>query len=120
MKEINMVFTIQDIILILGYLATLIATYVAISGRIVKLESKQEVLDNKISYIDGISSKDRDKFDIEKNNIWRKLADIEAGQGRTNIFLEENLKTLTKIISTQEIRMERLEESVRQLQYDTK
>ena len=113
-----MVFTIQDIGVIVAQLTVLLTLYVSITNRLIKLESKQEVLDNKLSYIEGTTNKERDKFDSEKTIIWRKLADIEAAHGRTNIFLEENLKTLTSIVTRQEIRTERMEEAVKQLQID--
>jgi hypothetical protein len=120
MDKFSMVFTLQDIALILGHVVTIIGVYVALSSRVVKLESKQEVVENKVSYSEGMLAKDRDRFEVERSNIWKKLADIEAGQGRTNVFLEENLRTLTAIVSRQELRVERIEESVRQLQIDTK
>lgn len=101
-----MQYTLGDILMIIGYVGGLIATYVVITSRITRLEVKHdsfsEVTREKIALLFTGVEKNKAEIDRERRFVLEKLAQIESGQTKTNIFLEENLKNLTRIISLHE------------------
>lgn len=107
-----MQINLSDIITIIGLLIPIIASYVTLR----KNQTEQEVRLK-------IFEKDLDKARIELDQLraelirenketWKKLSAIEAGQMKTNVFLEENLKRLTAISQRHGIQIEGLEEKV--------
>ena len=102
----NMQYTLGDILMIVGYVGGLIATYVVITGRITRLEVKQESFSEsereKILHLRAAVEKNAVEIDREHRYVLEKLAHIESSQTKTNVFLEENLKNLTRIITLHE------------------
>lgn len=111
-----MQYTIGDVLMIIGYVGALIATYVVITNRITKLEVKHasftESAADKLSSIRSDVRNNKSEIDQEKRFVLQKLALLESGQSKTNIFLEENLKRLTEILSKQDSRIGDMEKQL--------
>lgn len=98
----NMQYQLSDLLMIIGYIGGLIATYVIMTSRITRIEVKIETLLEKYNLVKTDVEKNKEAIDREKRYVVEKLAQIEAGQAKTNVFLEENLKNLTRIITVHE------------------
>lgn len=98
----NMQYQLSDLLMIIGYIGGLIATYVIMTSRITRIEVSIETLIEKYTLVRADVEKNKDAIDKEKRYVVEKLAQIEAGQAKTNVFLEENLKNLTRIITVHE------------------
>lgn len=98
----NMQYQLSDLLMIIGYIGGLIATYVIMTSRITRIEVRIETLVEKYTLIRADVEKNKESIDKEKRYVVEKLAQIEAGQAKTNVFLEENLKNLTRIITVHE------------------
>lgn len=98
----NMQYQLSDLLMIIGYIGGLIATYVIMTSRITRIEVRIETLVEKYTLIKADVEKNKESIDKEKRYVVEKLAQIEAGQAKTNVFLEENLKNLTRIITVHE------------------
>jgi len=98
----NMQYQLSDLLMIIGYIGGLIATYVIMTSRITRIEVRIETLIEKYTLVRADVEKNKESIDKEKRYVVEKLAQIEAGQAKTNVFLEENLKNLTRIITVHE------------------
>lgn len=101
----TMEYTLGDILMIVGYVGGIIATYIVISNRITRLEVKQEAFREKISELQMDIRSNKSAIDQEKRFVLEKLAILESGQSKTNVFLEENLKRLTEILAMHDTRL---------------
>ena len=108
----NMQYTLGDILMIIGYVGGLIATYVVITSRITRLEVRLdtfvETSGEKINLLREEVNKNKSDIERERRYVVEKLAQIESGQTKTNIFLEENLKNLTRIITLHETEIHKM------------
>lgn len=107
-----MQYTLGDILMIIGYVGGLIATYVVITSRITRLEVRLdtfvETSGEKINLLREEVNKNKSDIERERRYVVEKLAQIESGQTKTNIFLEENLKNLTRIITLHETEIHKM------------
>ena len=98
--------------MIIGYVGGLIATYVVITSRITRLEVRLdtfvETSGEKINLLREEVNKNKSDIERERRYVVEKLAQIESGQTKTNIFLEENLKNLTRIITLHETEIHKM------------
>lgn len=103
---LTMQYTLGDVLMIIGYVGGLIATYVVITSRItrleVRLDSFRETVLDKLLHQQAAIDKNKSEIDADRRYTMEKLALIESGQTKTNVFLEENLKNLTRIITLHE------------------
>lgn len=101
-----MQYTLGDVLMIIGYVGGLIATYVVITSRItrleVRLDSFREAVLDKLLHQQTAIDRNKSEIDADRRYTMEKLALIESGQTKTNVFLEENLKNLTRIITLHE------------------
>ena len=94
--------------MILGYLAGLATVFIVIRERITRVEVRQDNILERLTIIKSDVDKNKTDIERERRYVLEKLAQIEAGQSRTNIFLEENLKNLTRIITLHEGEIDKL------------
>lgn len=117
MEILTMHFTLGDIVELLGLFIVGLSAYVSVRKSVVKLEVNSQNLKEEVISLKGKIDKVQDDDKIDKSEIWKKLASIEATQAETNIFLKENLKHLTFIIESHEDRLENIKEKLEY--YDT-
>lgn len=112
-SELIMELSLSEILTIVGLLFTIIATvgsvYIILTNRITRLEVKQEGIQKDLAEANGkikVVEQEREK---DHRFLLEKLSGIESGQVETNVFLRENLKSITQIITSHANKIESLE-----------
>lgn len=110
----KMNYELGDILMIVGYIGGLIATYVLMASRITRLEVRLDMALEKYIHLRADVEKNKEAIERDRRYVVEKLAQIEAGQAKTNVFLEENLKNLTRIITVHEVEISKLNDKISQ------
>ena len=102
----TMEFTLEDILMFLSLMGGLLGVWIFHTNRTTRLEARldsfMDTTREKTSDIQASTIKNRESIEQERRYVVEKLAQIESGQSRTNVFLEENLKRLTAILESHE------------------
>jgi len=110
-----MQYGLGDILIIVGYIGGLIGVYVVIISRLTRTEIRQDAIRELLASLRTEVEKNKADIDREMRSAVDKLVRIEAGQVKTNTFLEENLKNLTRIISMHELEIDKIQEKLDQV-----
>lgn len=111
----DMQYGLGDILIIVGYIGGLIGVYVVIISRLTRTEIRQDAIRELLASLRTEVEKNKADIDREMRSAVDKLVRIEAGQVKTNTFLEENLKNLTRIISMHELEIDKIQEKLDQV-----
>lgn len=115
----NMEYTLGDILMIIGYVGGLILLFIVVRERLTRLEVQQDTINEKLTALRSDVDQNRAALEKERRYLVEKLAQIETGQARTNVFLEENLKNLTRIIAMHETEIERIKDKLDKINTNT-
>ena len=95
---LDMQFTLSEILTLLTFLGTLATVWFNLRKQIVQLQSSQREDEKKITKLEVMFEKEKDKRDVDQKELWQKLVEIESSQNKTNVFLEENLKAIKTLL----------------------
>lgn len=115
----DMQYGLGDILIIVGYIGGLIGVYVVIISRLTRTEIRQDAIRELLASLRTEVEKNKADIDREMRSAVDKLVRIEAGQVKTNTFLEENLKNLTRIIAMHETEIERIKDKLDKINTNT-
>jgi len=101
----DMDLSLSDILTILGGIGALVGVYVALKKSIIESKSlinqhHNQIAEQKkeIQALTASLQTERDTRNVDNKELWTKLVAIESSQSRTNIFLEENLKSINRLL----------------------
>lgn len=115
----NMEYTLGDILMIIGYVGGLILLFIVVRERLTRLEVQQDTINEKLTALRSDVDQNRAALEKERRYLVEKLAQIETGQARTNVFLEENLKNLTRIIAMHETEIDKIKDKLDKINTNT-
>lgn len=114
-----MEYTLGDILMIIGYVGGLILLFIVVRERLTRLEVQQDTINEKLTALRSDVDQNRAALEKERRYLVEKLAQIETGQARTNVFLEENLKNLTRIIAMHETEIDKIKDKLDKINTNT-
>ena len=91
-------FTLTDVFQIVGYLGAFISLYIAIRKDQVKSDTIIQQHEEKIKELRATLKEETNKRNLDTKELWNKLVNIENTQSQTNVFLEENLKSINRLL----------------------
>lgn len=104
--DLTMQFTLTDVLTILTLLGGIVAVYTTLRKNIIEskilIDQHQKQIQDQKFEIDRLVTKlenEQEQRDIDNKELWTKLVGIESAQSQTNIFLEENLKSINKLLT---------------------
>lgn len=108
----QMQINLSDIITIIGLLIPIIGVYVSLRRTQTEQQVRLTIFEKDIEKVKVELDQLRAELIRENKETWRKLSAIEAGQMKTNVFLEENLKRLTAISERHGLQIDGLEDKM--------
>lgn len=111
-----MEFTLGDIIMFFTFLGGLVGVWVFHTNRTTRLETRFDAFMNtareRIAEVQIAVAENRKRIEQDRRYVIEKLAHIESSQNETNMFLKENLKNLTRIITVHEEQIRELKKTI--------
>lgn len=96
--KLDMQFTLSEILTLLTFFGTVTTIWFNLRKQIVQLQSSQREDEKKLTKLEVMFEKEKDKRDVDQKELWQKLVEIETNQNKTNVFLEENLKAIKTLL----------------------
>lgn len=105
-----MQFDLADILTILSLLGVLVGVYVTLRRDQVRVSTIIQQHEEKLRELGLTVKEETNKRDIDNKELWTKLVSIESSQSRTNVFLEENLKSINRLLEIHDLSIKKIED----------
>jgi|DEB0MinimDraft_6_1074348.scaffolds.fasta_scaffold149125_2 hypothetical protein len=108
--QTSMQFNLADILTILSLLGVLVGVYVTLRRDQVRVSTIIQQHEEKLKELGLTVKEETNKRDIDNKELWTKLVSIESSQSRTNVFLEENLKSINRLLEIHDLSIKKIED----------
>jgi len=108
--QTSMQFDLADILTILSLLGVLVGVYVTLRRDQVRVSTIIQQHEEKLKELGLTVKEETNKRDIDNKELWTKLVSIESSQSRTNVFLEENLKSINRLLEIHDLSIKKIED----------
>ena len=108
--QTSMQFDLADILTILSLLGVLVGVYVTLRRDLVRASTIIQQHEEKLRELGLTVKEETNKRDIDNKELWTKLVSIESSQSRTNVFLEENLKSINRLLEIHDLSIKKIED----------
>ena len=108
--QTSMQFDLADILTIISLLGVLVGVYVTLRRDQVRASTIIQQHEEKLKELGLTVKEETNKRDIDNKELWTKLVSIESSQSRTNVFLEENLKSINRLLEIHDLSIKKIED----------
>jgi len=108
--QTSMQFNLADILTILSLLGVLVGVYVTLRRDQVRVSTIIQQHEEKLKELGLTVKEETNKRDIDNKELWTKLVSIESSQSKTNVFLEENLKSINRLLEIHDLSIKKIED----------